>query len=203
MQGMPDHIPSAHSCFFCSSSSSFFFSDSDYFSVPPPPFHPIPSHPARPIQLILSPSKYESAKINLSCFGIKPAVPFVRGGKGRFSFFFFFFFKRTTAPSAKPPPVSSPSLFVSPRPWRRCCLVSFCHLSPLPCFPDARMRARVYVCVQLRVPSCRYCRRRCCVAETSRLLFLQVAARRGPASPCVYSCLGLLPPDDKERLMNK
>lgn len=113
-----------------------------------------------------------------------------------------FFFKRTTAPSAKPPPVSSPSLFVSPRPWRRVLSRLFFPLVA-PAVLPRRANARVCVCVQLCVPSCRYCGRRCCVAETSGLLFLQVAARRGPASPCVYSSLGLLPPDDKERLMNK
>lgn len=83
---MPDHIPSAHSCFFLPAFPSFFFSVSYYFSASPTPSYPIPS---RLIQLILSPTTYESAKINLSCFGIKPVAPFVRGGKGRFFFSFF------------------------------------------------------------------------------------------------------------------
>lgn len=147
---MPDRIPSARSSFFFLH-SSFFFSESDYVSVPPPPFHPIPSYPARPIQLILSPSKYESAKINLSCFGIKPAVPFVRGGKGRFSFFFFFFFfflnvrrlhRRSPCPSPPLPFLSRLG------PGGGCCFVSFFHLSPLPCFPDARMRPCVCAVVR-------------------------------------------------------
>lgn len=53
--GMPDPIPSAHL-----SLSFFFLSDPDYFLACPSP--PIPSRPARPIQLIFSQSKYESTK---------------------------------------------------------------------------------------------------------------------------------------------
>lgn len=60
---MPDPIPSAHFFFF-------FFLDPDYFLACPS----LLSHPARPIQLIFSQSKYESTKINLSCFRIKSAV---------------------------------------------------------------------------------------------------------------------------------
>lgn len=42
----------------------------------------LPSRPSHPIQLIFSQSKYESTKINLSCLGIRSALPLWRRNGG-------------------------------------------------------------------------------------------------------------------------
>lgn len=66
---MPDPIPSAH----------FLPFQTLIISSPRPS---LPSRPSRPIQLIFSQSKYESTKINLSCLGIRSALPLCRRNGG-------------------------------------------------------------------------------------------------------------------------
>lgn len=92
---MPDPIPSAH----------FFPFQTPIISSPRPS---LPSRPSHPIQLIFSQSKYESTKINLSCLGIRSALPLWRRNGGLHS----------PATSPKPSPAAVVSFCLASVPGR-------------------------------------------------------------------------------------
>lgn len=144
----------------------FFLLDSDYFLA----CSSLLSHPARPIQLIFNWSKYESTKINLSCFKIKSDVLLwscnaglhrqVRLSKARLTLYSALCFCLHSVP--------------------RKVLSCLCHVR------EHEHPSCMCLC---RHPTCSYVGTTC---------YSQGWSSPRPVSLCVYSSGGLLPPDYKK-----